>query len=188
MPECTFLRAALRYAAHGIAVVPTIKGTKKPHSDDDGKRKVLTEPDEIRHWWGRWPDAEISLACGEVSGFDALDVDKQHGGFESLHKYEDEHGPIPRAAYQRTPSGGFHVLFQHQAGLKNWCGGQKTAPAGLDRRGERLADQGGTNQRVPLGMPGPTFKTTALAKAFGGSLHTHGATTSTAAQPFAVDR
>ncbi|MGI9435332.1 MAG: IS110 family transposase [Geminicoccaceae bacterium] len=63
MSENRFLRAALRYAAHGIAVVPTVKGMKIPHSDDNDKRKELIDPESIRYWW------EANALRGHLSEF-----------------------------------------------------------------------------------------------------------------------
>jgi len=63
-----------------------------------------------------------------------LDVDRQHGGIDRLKALVELHGPVPVTARQRTPSGGFHLLFAHQPGLKNRSGGQGDAPLGLDCR------------------------------------------------------
>ena len=69
-----------------------------------------------------------------ISGFDALDVDRQHGGIVALAGLIDRFGPLPETSRQQTPSGGFHLLFRHQPGLKNRSGGQGSAPLGLDCR------------------------------------------------------
>ena len=35
-------------------------------------------------WWDNTPSANIGIACGKRSGIVVLDVDKDHGGYDSL--------------------------------------------------------------------------------------------------------
>lgn len=133
MPKSIICEAALRYAEGGVPVVPIVPGKKYPlteHGVHDASSNAAT----IMAWWRRWPRADLALACGEASGFDVLDVDRQHGGIESLAMLIDIYGIVPETARQLTPSGGFHLLFRHQSGLKNRSGGQGGAPLGLDCR------------------------------------------------------
>ncbi len=129
------LDAALRYAQAGIAVVPIVPGKKYPLTEH-GAKDASADPEQITAWWRAWPDAWLALACGEVSGFDVLDVDEQHGGIDSLDAIIKEHGPLPETLRQDTPSLGFHLFFRHDPtlNLKNWSGGQGNARAGLDCR------------------------------------------------------
>ena len=133
MRQSLMLEAALGYAELGIAVLPMRTGEKIPLTRH-GSRDASRDPVEIGRWWRRWPKADLALACGTMSGFDALDVDRQHGGIEALAGLIDRHGPLPETSRQRSPSGGFHLLFRHRAGLKNRSGGQGSAPFGLDCR------------------------------------------------------
>ncbi len=128
------LHAALRYAEQGIPVLPLWAGLKAPHIKR-GVHAATICSKKIIAWWQKWPDADLALACGSKAGFDVLDVDEQHGGPETLHNLLREHGAkLPETARQVTPSGGFHLLFQHQPMLKNRSGGQGLVPAGLDCR------------------------------------------------------
>jgi len=133
MSQSIICRAALRYAEGGVPVVPIVPGKKYPLTEH-GVHDASTDAATIEAWWRRWPRADLALACGERSGFDVLDVDQQHGGVESFAKLIDTFGAIPKTARQLTPSGGFHLLFRHQPGLKNRSGGQGGAPLGLDCR------------------------------------------------------
>ncbi len=133
MRQSLTLEAALGYAELGIAVLPILSGRKTPLTRH-GSRDASRDPRQISRWWRRWPTADLALACGAISSFDALDVDRQHGGIEALAGLIDCHGPLPETSRQQTPSGGFHLLFRHRPGLKNRSGGQGNAPHGLDCR------------------------------------------------------
>lgn len=125
--------AAFRYAAKGIPVVPIESDGKAPVVKG-GVHAASVDRKQIEDWWRRWPRSSLALPCGPEAGFDALDVDKQHDGIETLKAFLRTHGPLPITAWQRTASGGFHLLFRHRPGLKNWSGGQGLAPRGLDCR------------------------------------------------------
>jgi len=62
------LQAALAYAARGWAVFPLTPGDKLPViRKEDGGRGVYDatcDPDVLRQWWARWPDANIGVAAG----------------------------------------------------------------------------------------------------------------------------
>lgn len=133
MRQSLMLEAALGYAELGIAVLPMRTGGKTPLTRH-GSRDASQDPGQISRWWRRWPKADLALACGMNSGFDAFDVDRQHGGIEVLAELIDVHGALPETSRQLTPSGGFHLLFQHRPELKNRSGGQGSAPLGLDCR------------------------------------------------------
>lgn len=133
MRQSLMLEAALGYAELGIAVLPMRSG-KKTSLTRHGSRDASRDPRQISRWWRRWPTADLALACGAISSFDALDVDRQHGGIEALAELIDRHGPLSETSRQQTPSGGFHLLFRHRPGLKNRSGGQGNAPHGLDCR------------------------------------------------------
>ena len=93
------LDAALRYAGIGLSVVPIRPGEKAPYTEH-GVRDATTSITQIKRWWQRWPKADIALACGAASGFDVLDVDRQHGGICLLYT-----SPSPRDKRQsRMPS------------------------------------------------------------------------------------
>src|SRR5262245_58666258 len=40
-----------------------------------GANGASTDEVTIRHWWAKWPHANIGIATGAVSGFVVLDVD-----------------------------------------------------------------------------------------------------------------
>lgn len=76
------LSAALDYAASGQPVFPcypitvelddTVHTAKSPLTSG-GLYAATTDPDQIRRWWTRWPEALIGLPTGLI--YDVLDVD-----------------------------------------------------------------------------------------------------------------
>ena len=87
----------------------------------------------VRRWFACWPDANIGVVTGSISGLVVLDVDPGHGGGESLARLEAIHGPLPFTVSAVTGGGGRHVYFRHPDGeVRNRVG---IAP-GLDLRGD----------------------------------------------------
>ena len=58
-------------------------GPLVPH----GLRNATTDLDQVRDWWGQYPEANIGMPTGAWSGVVVLDVDPETGGFESLLAY-----------------------------------------------------------------------------------------------------
>ena len=72
-----------KYAALGWAVFPCRPGDKRP-ATQHGCLDATTDVDQIRAWWTEIPDLNIGLACGEISGITALDIDPRSNGHEFL--------------------------------------------------------------------------------------------------------
>lgn len=107
------LDAALNYAAVGYSVIP-VRPDKTPYTPH-GLKDATWDPDTIRKWWETWPDANVAIACGKVSGnLVVLDVDMKNGknGKRSIEIWEAEHGDFPETVMANTPSGGMHYFFR----------------------------------------------------------------------------
>jgi hypothetical protein len=65
--------AALRYARRGVPVFP-LRRNKKPFTDH-GFKDATTDLDQIKEWWSEWPNANIGVPTGRVSGIVVVDVD-----------------------------------------------------------------------------------------------------------------
>ena len=109
------LAAALKYAARGWPVFPLQPRGKLPAipkaKGGSGFKDATTDPAVIRRWWTRWPEANVGIASGAVSGIVVLDVDGEEGE-ASLATLLNDNGSdeTPTA---RTGGGGRHLLFAH---------------------------------------------------------------------------
>lgn len=63
---------------------------------------------EVRSWWRRWPQANVIVLTGKVSGIVAIDVDPRHGGDESMVGVT-----IPDTVRTLTGGGGVHHIYRH---------------------------------------------------------------------------
>lgn len=67
---------------------------------------------QVRGWWRRWPQANVGVVTGEVSGVAVVDVDPRHGGDASLRDLEARWQVLPIAPEVRTGGGGRHLWFR----------------------------------------------------------------------------
>lgn len=126
------LEAALRYAGRGWPVFPCRARRKVPLTAH-GLKDATTDADEIRSWWRQWPDANVAVRTGSVSGLVVIDVDGDDG-VASLRALEREHCTLPRTASVVTPRGGQHFYLAHPGVPVSNSAGR--LGAGLDVRGE----------------------------------------------------
>jgi putative DNA primase/helicase len=118
---------ALKYAGLGLPVIPlhTIveghcscgdvdctrpgKHPRTPH----GVKDATTDRNQIKDWWGEWPDANIGLAPGRERDLLVLDIDPRHGGNKTLKQLKRKLGALPETVTAKTGGGGQHLFFRH---------------------------------------------------------------------------
>lgn len=126
-------RAALDYLARGWSVVPVLPREKRPLVSWQAYQGSRPTSDQVRAWFGRWPDANVGIVTGAVSGLVVLDVDPAHGGDDSLAVLERRHGPLPVTVEAISGGGGRHVYFVHPGGqVRN----RVALAPGIDLRGD----------------------------------------------------
>ena len=129
----TFVREALRYAGYHWSVIPMRPRDKRPMIKWQIYQQRMADVDEITGWYTRWPDANIGIVTGTISGLVVLDIDPRHGGDQSLSQWGLEHGPLPPTIEATSGGGGRHIYFRHPGGLiHNRVG----LAAGIDLRGD----------------------------------------------------
>ena len=140
-------KAALRYAAQGLLIVPltwSVNGhcsCGKPDCSSPGKHPLTSNglkdascnAGKLREWWTKWPAANIGLVTGPASGLLVLDFDGPQGE-QSRADLVSRYGPLP-ATTRVTTGKGFHLYFKYPIGrtLRNSQG--KIAP-GIDVRAD----------------------------------------------------
>lgn len=114
--------AALFYAELGWAVIPlhsirdgrctcgrsTCHSPGKHPRTAHGVHDATTDLDQIAAWWMEWPDANVGIVLGRVSGLVVIDVDERAGGLTAL---ADLAGLIPETLSARTGAG-MHWYFR----------------------------------------------------------------------------
>lgn len=127
VPPNELLTAALRYADEGWPVLPLHSAPhglcscgkdacpspgKHPRTQH-GVKDASSDPIVIQAWWQRWPQANIGLATGNISGRVVLDVDVKKGkpGLQSLETLIQEHGALPHTLQAVTATEGYHYVF-----------------------------------------------------------------------------
>lgn len=108
------LKAALSYLKMGFSVIPckTDKTPIIPWMLYQSKRPT---ENQIIEWWTKYPDANIGIVCGEVSGVDVLDFDTDEAYNLFNNNFIPDSFLTPTV---KTPKG-YHVYFKHRAGLSN---------------------------------------------------------------------
>jgi hypothetical protein len=108
--------AALRYSARGWSVLPIEPKGKRPLVAWLDLQQRVAPASEIDGWYQHWPDANVGIVTGHLSGLVVVDVDAEHRGTASLAAIERERGPLPRTVESATGGGGRHLYFAYPGG------------------------------------------------------------------------
>jgi predicted P-loop ATPase len=143
-PDAPIVKHAIHYATNnGWHVFPAPAGKKKSHKSaehSDGRNwGMTTDTDEIRRDFKRWPDANIGIVTGAVSGIFVVETDTAaHGdgvdGAASLAALEAEHGALPETRMAISPSGSVHRYFRHPG--RKVINSESVIAPGVDVRGD----------------------------------------------------
>jgi hypothetical protein len=107
------LKAALDYLRLGWSVIPVEPRGKRPLVRWEVYQHRRPEAPELADWFRRWPDANLAIVTGIVSGLVALDLDPRRGADASLERLRLLHGAVPETVEARTGGGGRHLYFRH---------------------------------------------------------------------------
>ncbi len=128
----TLLKAALAYAARGWYILP-LKPQGKVPLTPHGVKDATTDPQTIRDWWSRWPNANIGIACGP-SRLLVVDLD----GPEAADAWADlaQRYNIPyHTLTAHTGGGGIHLFYRVPDGLRLGNSAGRLGPH-IDTRGD----------------------------------------------------
>lgn len=132
-PPAARLRQAQSYLELGWSVIPVEPGGKRPLVRWEAFQHKRASERDLRRWLRRWPDANVGIVTGAISGLLVLDVDPRHGGDRSLAGLEHRHGPLPDTVESVSGGGGRHVYFAHPGGIIH---NRAALVPGIDLRGD----------------------------------------------------
>jgi hypothetical protein len=107
------------------------RADKKP-ACTHGFKDATADPDKLKSLWLAFPGSLVGVPTGEASGIFVIDIDSAR--HNEANDWLERWSPyLPETRQHATQSSGWHLLFKHQAGLKNTAG--KLAK-GVDTRGD----------------------------------------------------
>jgi hypothetical protein len=82
--------AAVELAEHGLPVFPCVNQPRGPEDKRPltahGFKDASCDPDLVRKWWARWPDALVGVPTG--IRFVVIDIDLKH---DDAQQWYDQH-------------------------------------------------------------------------------------------------
>jgi hypothetical protein len=121
------------YRRLGWSVIPVRPRAKIPLLTWEPFQTHAATAAQIARWLERWPDANLGVVTGAISGLVVLDVDPIHGGDGSLADLELRQGRLPQTVEAVTGGGGRHLYFKHPGGFVH---NRASMAPGLDVRGD----------------------------------------------------
>jgi hypothetical protein len=92
------------------SIFPCAPRSKKPLIKWGPYQTRLPTPEEVEKWWTKWPDANVGIICGKISGNICVDIDSP----EAQEFYRAEYGEIHNTIRQTTGKpGGLHLIFSY---------------------------------------------------------------------------
>ena len=105
------LESALQYAKAGFHVFPLKPGGKEPIVAG-GLKAATTDPDQIKLWWQKTPNANIGIRTGAISGITVVDYDSEDAYLS--HRFGS-------TLTVKTPKG-YHEYFSYEPSLGQTTG------------------------------------------------------------------
>lgn len=109
-----FVGAAQYWRGFEWSVIPIEPKGKRPLVKWEEYQDSLCEEHVLGDWWTKWPNANVGVVTGKVSGITVVDIDNADG-MRAIAKYI-EGLTVPSA---RTQKGGRHLYFKYVPGIGN---------------------------------------------------------------------
>lgn len=122
----TIRDAAIEYLENGLSVIPIRPAEKKPLIDWKEYQTRLATHGEVDGWFDKWPDANIGIVTGEISGIGVVDLDTP----EAIHWAKTN---LPKTNLYQQTGRGWQMIYRRNG--KPVPQGAGVRP-GVDLRGE----------------------------------------------------
>jgi hypothetical protein len=130
-PELEAVERALAVACVGMSVFPC-NAEKRP-TCERGFLQAARSPVEVRKLWVQSPGVLVGVPTGGISNLSVVDIDLKHP--EAKAWFDSNRLRLGRTRVHRTRSGGLHLLYRYQPGLR--------CSAGKLTRGVDIRSDGG---------------------------------------------
>src|SRR5262245_30091703 len=107
--------AVATYLSRCWAPIPIEPRGKRPLVDWKPFQQTLPTLADVREWWTKWPDANVGLVTGAVSGLVVLDLDSLPAVEEFVRRHQAA-GAEPMTLPVVRTSKGLHLYFKHPGG------------------------------------------------------------------------
>jgi len=107
----TFFSKALQYAANGYSVIPLKKDKRPLIATWLDFQKVAASDEVVAAWWEKYPEANIGIVTGKISGVTVIDIDTKGDTVVDWKQF-------PTTYTVKTPSGGYHLYYQYDPDIK----------------------------------------------------------------------
>lgn len=107
--KSTLYADAYKYSeVYGFSVIPVGKDKKPLIQSWKSYQTERASSEQLKNWWTQFPDANIGIVTGQISGITVIDVDT-HKGASSL--------PFPATFTVKTGNGGQQLYYKYAPGL-----------------------------------------------------------------------
>lgn len=126
--QSIFDRALQYVLADGYSIIPVGKD-KRPllKSWKEFQERAPTE-EEVRSWWAKWPEANVGIVTGKVSGIIVVDIDTYKTDHVELDTF-------PQTFTVLTGNKGYHLFYEYVEGFTISANAYKNLP-GVDMRSD----------------------------------------------------
>jgi|MTBAKSStandDraft_1061840.scaffolds.fasta_scaffold08437_6 putative DNA primase/helicase len=98
--------AALEFVDRGMSVIPLQPGGKKPLVESWAEyQRRIPAIEEIHEWFDRWPNANLGLVTGQISGIAAYDIDTEAGTKWAKNN-------LPKTSVYQATGKGYHLFYR----------------------------------------------------------------------------
>jgi len=101
---------AYRLAVDAKSVMPVGKDKRPLLKSWKHLQTTPATPDEVTAWWQTYPDANLGIITGKISGITVIDLDSYKPGAPSIDTF-------PETYTVSTGNGGTHLYYKHAEGL-----------------------------------------------------------------------